>query len=45
MGFNLTVRESSDGMMVPLNRSGPRGLAPEYCLVGVGQRQEATYGL
>ena len=42
---NLSVRASNDGMIIGQNRSGPQGLAPEYCLTGVGQRQKMPYTL
>ena len=41
----IDVRGRGDVMIARLNRSGPRGLAPKYCLLGVGQRQEAMQGL
>ena len=44
MAPKLAVRRRDDVMIARSNRSGPRGLAPKYCLVGVGQGQEAMHG-
>ena len=41
----IDVRSRDDVMIARLNRSGPRGLAPKYCLMSVGQRQKAMHGL
>ena len=45
LGPKTDFRSRNDGTIVHQNRSGPRGLATKYCLLGLGQRQEAMYGL